>query len=100
MTRLALELPDDLNRFVKRAMESGDFPTTDEFFVSVLTSLKEQSEADFSPEELSKLSALRAEIGLAEEQLASGESVTDPDWDAFLAERHRVFAGQPDLRQR
>ena len=91
MTQVAVQLPDDLNRFVQQSIASGAYHNTDEFFVSVLANLKEQAESELSDAEAQRLSGLRADIQLGVDQLDNGESVKNLDWDAFLAERHRNF---------
>ena len=89
MIQVAVQLPDDLSRFVEQSIASGAYHNTDEFFVSVLAHLKEQEESELSVEEERRLSSLRGEIQLGVNQLDNGESVKNLDWDAFLAERHR-----------
>jgi putative addiction module CopG family antidote len=97
MTQVAVQLPDELNRFVQQSIASGAYQNTDEFFVSVLASLKEQAESELSDEEERRLAALRADLQLGVDQLDRGETVKDLDWDdAFLAERHRSFDSRPN----
>ena len=91
MTQVAVQLPDDLNRFVQQSIASGAYHSADEFFVSVLANLKEQAEAELSEDEAQRLSTLRADIQIGVAHLDNGESVKNLDWDAFLAERHRHF---------
>ena len=97
MTQVAVQLPDDLNRFVEQSIASGAYQNTDEFLVSVLGNLKEQAGSELSDQEGQRLSALRADIQLGVDQLNNGESVKNLDWDAFLAERHRNFDSRPAL---
>ena len=91
MTHVAVQLPDELNQFVQQSIASGAYHNTDEFFVSVLATLKEQAVSELSEAEERKLSELRPEIQLGMDQLDRGQSVSNLDWDAFLAERHRNF---------
>ena len=94
MTQVAVQLPDDLNRFVNKSIESGDYHDADEFFVSVLSNFKEQAEAPLTEDEQLKLGDLRREIQVGIDQLDRGEGVCDLDWDARLAERHRSHAAR------
>ncbi len=96
MTQVAVQLPDELNRFVQQSIASGAYHSMDDFFVSVLANLKEQAESELSEAEESRLASLRAEIQLGVDQLDSAESVLDLDWEAFLAERHRNFESCPN----
>ncbi len=92
MPQVAVQLPDDLNRFVQKSVESGAYHDTDEFFVSMIATFKEQIEASLTTEEETKLTALRADIQLAVDQADRGEVIRGFDVDGFLAERHRSFA--------
>jgi Arc/MetJ-type ribon-helix-helix transcriptional regulator len=93
MTQVAIQIPDELSQFVEESVQSGAYHDTDEFFASLLYSLKEQSDAELTEVERQKLSALRGDIQHAAEQLDRGEGIRDFDYDAFLAERHRLRAG-------
>jgi Arc/MetJ-type ribon-helix-helix transcriptional regulator len=94
MTKVAIQLPDDLNQFVEKSVQSGAYHDADEFFASLLYNLKEQSDADLTEEEQQKLVALRSDVQHAVGQLDRGEGIRDFDYDAFLAERHRLHAGK------
>ena len=94
MTSLAIQLPDDLSQFVSTTVNSGGYHDADEFFVSLLTTFKEQVEAPLTEEEQSKIAALRQDVQHAADQLDRGEGIRDFDWDAFLAERHRAHAAR------
>jgi Arc/MetJ-type ribon-helix-helix transcriptional regulator len=89
MNSLAIQLPDELNQFVLSAVESGGYHNADEFFVSMLSSFKEQVESPLSEEEAAKLASLRADIQYAVEQAERGEVIHDFNMAAFLVERHR-----------
>jgi Arc/MetJ-type ribon-helix-helix transcriptional regulator len=94
MTKVAIQIPDELSQFVEESVQSGAYHDADEFFVSLLYNLKEQSDAELTEEEQQKLSALRGDIEHAAGQLDRGEGIRDFDYDAFLAERHRIHAGK------
>ena len=92
MSSLAIQLPDDLSQFVAASVQSGDYQDADAFFVSLLTTFKEQVEAPLSEAESTKLAALRADIQHAVDQADRGEVVQGFDVTSFLAERHREHA--------
>lgn len=95
MTRVAIQIPDELNQFGENSVQSGAYHDADEFLGSELYNLKEQSDAELTEEEQQKLSALRGDIQHAADQLDRGESIRDFSYDAFLAERHRLHAAGP-----
>ena len=90
MTQVAIQLPEELNRFVEQSVQSGAYHDKDEFFVSMLYNLKEQSESNLTDEEQQKFTALRGDIQHAADQLDRGEGIRNFDCDFFLAERHRL----------
>lgn len=94
MTSLAIQLPDDLSQFVSSSVKSGGYHDTDEFFVSVLTTFKEQTESPLTDEELAKLASLRADIQHAVDQVDRGEVIRDFDMAAFLADCHREHSAR------
>lgn len=97
ITSLAIQLPDDLSQFVRSSVNSGGYHDVDEFFISVLTTFKEQTESTLTDEELAKLASLRADIQHAVEQVDRGEVIRDFDTTAFLAERHCQYLALPDI---
>ena len=92
MTKVAIQIPDELNQFVESSVQSGAYHDADEFFTSVLYNLKEQSDVELTDEERQKLAALSGDIQHAADQLDRGEGVRDFNYDAFLTERRRVHA--------
>lgn len=94
MTQVAIQLPDELNQFVQKSVDSGAYHNADEFFVSVVATFKEQVESCLTAEDESKLAALRVDVQHAADQLDRGEGIRDFDWDAFLADRHRAHAAR------
>lgn len=94
MNSVAIQLPDDLTRFVQQSVSSGAYLDTNDFVVSVIATFKEQVEAPFTDEEAVKLATLRTDVQHAADQLDRGEGIRDFDWDAFLAERHRAHAAK------
>ncbi len=94
MTSLAIQLPDDLSQFVRASVNSGGYHNADEFFVSVLSTFKEQVESALTEEESAKLASLRADIQHAVDQVDRGEVIRDFDMTAFLAERHCEHAAR------
>lgn len=90
MPQVAVQLPDDLNHFVQKSVESGVYHDADEFFASMIATFKEQVEAPLTAEEEAKLAALRADIQLAVDQADRGEVIRGFDVAEFLAERHRA----------
>lgn len=88
MRQVAIQLPDDLDQFVQETVASGAYQNTDEFFVSVLANFRENVESKLSASEEQTLAALRSDINLGVDQLDSGRSVKNLNWDAFIAERH------------
>jgi len=94
MTQVAIQLPDDLSRFVNKSVEAGGYHDADEFFVSVLSNYREQVEAQHSDADQLKLNDLRSEIQAGLDQLDRGEGVRHLDWDARLAERHRAYTAR------
>ncbi|GEM_PF-757148 len=92
MTSLAIQIPDELNQFVLSSVQSGGYHNADEFFVSVLSTFKEQVESPLTKEESAKLDSLRADIQHAVEQADRGEIIRDFDMAAFLVERHQEHA--------
>ncbi|MDB6074555.1 MAG: hypothetical protein JWO89_2195 [Verrucomicrobiaceae bacterium] len=97
MTEVAIQLPDELDQFVRRSVNSGAYHDADEFFVSVLSNFKELIEAPLAEAEQTKLADLRRDVQHAADQLDRGEGVANLDWDAFLAERHRAHATRKPL---
>lgn len=55
---------------------------------------------ELTEEEQQKLAALRGDIQHAADQLDRGEGVGDFNYDAFLAERHRVHAFRQPVSHR
>ncbi len=94
MTSLAIQLPDDLGQFVSNSVMSGGYHDADEFFISVLTTFKEQAESPLTDEESAKLTTLRADIQHAVDQADRGEVIQGFDMTAFLAERHIEHAAR------
>ena len=92
MTQVAIQLPDELGQFVQQSVRTGGFHDANEFFVSFVATLKEQTESPLSAEEQTKLTALRADIQHAVAQAERGEIIRDFKMDAFLQERHREHA--------
>ncbi len=92
MTQVAIQIPDELNQFVNRSVQNGAYHDAGEFMVSMLYSLKEQSEAPLTEEEKQKLLTLRSDVQHAADQLDRGEGIRAFNWEAFLAERHQAFA--------
>lgn len=97
MTKVAIQIPDELSQFVEKSVQSGAYHDADEFFASLLYNLKEQSDAELTEEEQQKLSALRGDIQHATDQLDRGEGIRNFDFDAFLAERHRIHAAEQSV---
>ncbi|CAN5810755.1 hypothetical protein BH11VER1_BH11VER1_03810 [soil metagenome] len=91
MTQVAIQIPDELNQFLLESVRTGDYQNMDEFFVSMLYNLKEQSEAELTIEDGQKLTVLRNDISDAIKALEHGEGIPDLNYEAFLAERHRVY---------
>ncbi|MCX6855650.1 MAG: type II toxin-antitoxin system ParD family antitoxin [Verrucomicrobia bacterium] len=94
MTSLAIQLPDELSQFVSASVNSGGYQDADEFFVSILSTFREQAESTLTDEESAKLASLRADIQHAVDQADLGEVIRDFDMTAFLAERHREHAAR------
>ncbi|MBL9131175.1 MAG: hypothetical protein JNG86_08255 [Verrucomicrobiaceae bacterium] len=92
MTQVAIQLPDELGQFVHQSVRTGGFQDANEFFVSFVASLKEQTESPLTTEEQVKLTSLRADIQHAVAQVERGEIIRDFKMDAFLQERHREHA--------
>lgn len=92
MTQVAIQLPDELGQFVKQTVRAGGFQDENEFFVSFVSSLKEQAESPLTDDEQAKLASLRADIQHAVAQAEHGEVIQDFNMDAFLQERHREHA--------
>ena len=91
MTQVAIQLPDELNQFVNKSVQAGDFHNADEFFISVVSMYKDQVEEGFSHTEQTKLESLRRDIQIGIDQLDHGEG-SEMDWDSFFTERHRAYA--------
>jgi antitoxin ParD1/3/4 len=91
MTRVAIQLPDELNQFVNKSVQAGDFHNADEFFISVVSMYKDQVEEGLSEAEQTKLESLRRDIQVGVDQLDRGEG-SEMDWDAFFSDRHRAYA--------
>ena len=91
MTRVAIQLPDELNQFVNKSVQAGDFHNADEFFISVVSMYKDQVEEGLGEAEQKKLESLRRDIQVGVDQLDRGEG-SEMDWDAFFADRHRAYA--------
>ena len=90
MTRVAIQLPDELNQFVNKSVQAGDFNNADEFFISVVSMYKDQVEEGLSEAEQKKLESLRRDIQVGVDQLDRGEG-SEMNWDAFFADRHRDY---------
>ena len=91
MTRVAIQLPDELNQFVNQSVQAGDFHNADEFFISVVSMYKDQVEEGLSEAEQKKLENLRRDIQVGVDQLDRCEG-SEMEWDAFFTERHRAYA--------
>jgi antitoxin ParD1/3/4 len=91
MTRLAIQLPDELTQFVNQSVQSGGFHNADEFFIRVVSMYKDQVEEGLSKAEQTKLDSLRRDIQVGVDQLDRGEG-GEMDWDSFFAERHSAYA--------
>ena len=92
MAKVAIQIPDELSQFVEKSVQSGACHDADDFFASLLYNLKEQSDADLTDEEQQNLSSLRGDIQHAADQLDRGDGIRDFNYDAFIAERHRIHA--------
>ncbi|MBE7493652.1 MAG: hypothetical protein HS117_01750 [Verrucomicrobiaceae bacterium] len=92
MTPVAIQLPDELGQFVKQTVRAGGFQDENEFFVSYIASLKDQSESPLTEQEQDTIAVLRANIQHAVAQAERGEVIQDFNMDAFLQERHREHA--------
>ena len=93
MTKVAIQLPDELESFVNKTVQSGGFHNADEFFISVVSLYNEQVESRLSEADQLKLESLRRDIQHAADQLDRGEGM-EMDWDAKLAARHSAFAAR------
>jgi Arc/MetJ-type ribon-helix-helix transcriptional regulator len=91
MTKVAIQLPDELNQFVKQSVQSGGFHSADEFFISVVSMYKDQVEEGLNEADQAKLASLRRDIQAGINQLDRGEG-SEMNWDQFFAERHRAHA--------
>ena len=89
MTQVAIQLPDDLSKFVEETVQAGGYPSTDDFFISVVSMYKDQVEVRLSEADEAKLAALRTDIQTAVEQADRSEVIRDFQMDDFLAARHR-----------
>ncbi len=84
MTQVAIQLPDELSQFVNKTVQAGGYPSTDDFFISVLSTYKGQVEERRSEAAEEKLALLRADVQLAVDQADRGEVIRDFQMDAFL----------------
>jgi antitoxin ParD1/3/4 len=75
MTQVAIQLPDELNRFIDRSVKAGTFSDAEAFMVNLLYNAKAQSEVELSEEQQAKLSNLRAEIAVGIDEADRGEFV-------------------------
>jgi Arc/MetJ-type ribon-helix-helix transcriptional regulator len=90
MTQVAIQLPDELSQFVNKSVQTGEYPSADEFFINVVSIYKDQVEERRSESDQAKFESLRRDIQHAADQLDRGEG-REMDWDQFFAERHRTF---------
>jgi len=97
MTRVAIQLPDELHQFVNKSVQTGDFHNADEFFISVVSMYKDQVEEGLSEADQTKLDSLRRDIQVGVDQLDRGEG-SEMDWDAFFADCHRAYAERKQMR--
>ena len=65
MTQVAIQLTDELNKFVETSVKAGVFHNASEMVANALHALKSRDEA--------KLSALRSDLALGLEQAGRGE---------------------------
>ena len=79
MTKLSIQIPDDLKRFVDQVVAGDGYPTESEFIVSLLYREKTQRETELSPDEVAKLVSLRTELQVGIDQLDRGEF---EEWNA------------------
>ena len=79
MTKLSIQIPDDLKRFVDQVVGGDGYPTESEFIVSLLYREKTQRETELSPDEVAKLVSLRTELQVGIDQLDRGEF---EEWNA------------------
>jgi antitoxin ParD1/3/4 len=75
MTKVAIQVPDDLEPFLAASVKTGAFSDAGEFVVNLLYNVKAQSESELSEEQQAKLAALRAEIAVGIEQAERGDFV-------------------------
>jgi antitoxin ParD1/3/4 len=91
MTQVAIQLPDELSQFVNRSVQAGEYHSTDEFFINVLSIYKDQVEERPGESDQVKLESLRRDINVGIDQLDRGEGI-EIDWDAKMAKLHREHA--------
>lgn len=87
---IAIQLPDELNQFVEKSIQSGAYLDANDFFASLVYSMKEQVDAELNEDEQLKVAALRSDVQHAAAQLDRGEGIRGFNCEAFLAERHRL----------
>jgi putative addiction module CopG family antidote len=95
MTNLAIELPDELSKFVERTVKSGAWGSAQEYVLEVLQQeMERRTPVPFDESRLNeagkaKLAALRRDIQEGIDSLDRGEGIRDFDWDAFLERKNR-----------
>ena len=93
MTQVAIQLPDELSQFVDKSVKAGEYPSTDDFFISVVSMYKEQVEERLSGDDEAKVESLRRDIQHAADQLDRGEGI-EIDWDAKMAKLRGEYAAR------
>lgn len=75
MTKIAIQIPDELQTFIDRSVETGAFHDADELLTSLLYDFKARNESDLTVDQQAKLVALRSEIQLGLGQAERGDFV-------------------------
>ena len=85
---VAIHSSEERNQFVTMSVQSGEYCSTNELFVNVLSIYTDQLEERVSESDQAKLKSLSRHIESGVDQLERGEGI-EIDWDAKMAKLHR-----------
>ena len=73
MTKVAINLPDDLKEYVESSLRAGTFRDASDLVVALLYRAKEQGETDLGRDDEANLVRLRREVEVGTEQADRGD---------------------------
>lgn len=87
MTEVTITILDELKAFINEAVQAGPFSDAADFLVTLLYHAKGQCDAMLAEEQLTKIAALREEIGIGIDQ-ADRNEVVEFNAEQIITEGH------------